>query len=65
MSAAGPDLRADCAPVALLRARGLCFDAGGKRLVDRVDAEFRPHRSTVIMGATAPARAYSCGCCMA
>ena len=51
MSAAGPDLRADCAPVALLRARGLCFDAGGKRLVDRVDAEFRPHRSTVIMGA--------------
>ena len=35
----------------LLRARGLCFDAGGRRLVDRVDADFRPRRRTVIMGA--------------
>ena len=35
----------------LLQARGLCFDAGGKRLVDRIDADIRPHRRTVIMGA--------------
>ena len=41
--------RAPSAP--LLQARGLSFDAGGRRLVDRVDAEFRPGRRTVIMGA--------------
>ena len=35
----------------LLRARGLCLDAGGRRLVDRVDADVRPRRRTVIMGA--------------
>ena len=51
VSAPGPATRADAAPAPLLRARGLCFDAGGRRLIDRVDAEFRPHRRTVIMGA--------------
>ena len=51
VSAPGPATRADATPAPLLRARGLCFDAGGKRLIDRVDAEFRPHRRTVIMGA--------------
>ena len=35
----------------LLQARGLCFDAGRKMLIDRVDAQIRPHRRTVIMGA--------------
>ena len=44
-------MRGDASPVPLLRARGLCFDAGGKRLIDRIDADFRPHRRTVIMGA--------------
>ena len=44
-------IRGDDSPAPLLRARGLCFDAGGKRLVDRVAADFRPHRRTVIMGA--------------
>ena len=48
---AEPATRVDASPTPLLRARGLCFDAGGKRLVDCVDAEFRPHRRTVIMGA--------------
>ena len=43
--------RAERAPVPLLRARGVCFDARGKRLIDRIDADFRPHRRTVIMGA--------------
>ena len=51
VNAPGPATRADAAPAPLLRARGLCFDAGGRRLIDRVDAEFRPHRRTVIMGA--------------
>ena len=41
----------DAAPAPLLQARGLCFDAGGRRLVDRVDADILPHRRTVIMGA--------------
>ncbi len=44
-------MRAGASPAPLLRARGLCFDAGGRRLIDRVDAEFRPGRRTVIMGA--------------
>ena len=44
-------MRANAAPEPLLRARGLCFDAGGRRLIDRVDADFQPHRRTVIMGA--------------
>ena len=51
MTAASPAQRAEAAPAPLLRARGLCFDAGGKRLVDRVDAGIRPRRRTVIMGA--------------
>ena len=50
-SAAGPQARADASPAPLLQARGLCFDAGGKRLVDRIDAEIRPRRRTVVMGA--------------
>jgi len=41
----------DAAPAPLLRTRGLCFNAGGRRLIDRVDADFQPHRRTVIMGA--------------
>ena len=51
VNAPGPAARADAARAQLLHARGLCFDAGGKRLIHRVDAEFRPHRRTVIMGA--------------
>ena len=43
--------RADASPGPLLQARGLCFDAGGKRLIDRIDADFRLRRRTVIMGA--------------
>ena len=50
-SSAGPNARAGSASSALLCARGLCFDAGGKRLIDHVDAEVRPRRRTVIMGA--------------
>ena len=38
-------------PVPLLQARGLRFDAGGKRLIDGIDADFRAGRRTVIMGA--------------
>lgn len=44
-----PPIAAD-AP-ALLSARGLCFDAGGKRLVDGIDIDIRPGRRTVVMGA--------------
>ena len=51
VSAGGSALRADASPAPLLQARGLCFDAGGKRLVDRIDADIRPRRRTVIMGA--------------
>ena len=43
--------RAEGSPVSLLQARDLCFDARGKRLIDRIDADFRPRRRTVIMGA--------------
>jgi len=35
----------------LLTARGLCFDAGGQRLIDRVDLNVASGRCTVIMGA--------------
>ena len=35
----------------LLSARGLCFDAGGQRLIDSVDLDITPGRCTVIMGA--------------
>ncbi len=36
---------------ALLSARGLCFDAGGKRLIDGVDIDIRAGRRTVVTGA--------------
>ena len=48
---AASSVQANASPAPLLRARGLSFDAGGKRLIERVDADFRPHRRTVIMGA--------------
>ena len=51
VTAATPASLAEPSPAPLLQARGLCFDAGGKRLVDRIDADIRPHRRTVIMGA--------------
>ncbi len=35
----------------LLSARGLCFDAGGQRLIDGIDLDIAPGRCTVIMGA--------------
>ena len=44
-------MRKESSAVPILQARGLCFDAGGRRLVDRVDVEFRSWRRTVIMGA--------------
>ena len=51
-NSAGPlGMRAPDSQAPLLQARGLSFDAGGKRLVDRVDADFRSRRRTVIMGA--------------
>ena len=50
-TAAGLAPPAEASPAPLLQARGLCFDAGGKRLVDRIDADIRPRRRTVIMGA--------------
>ena len=37
--------------VPLLTARGLCFDAGGQRLIDGIDLDIKPGRCTVIMGA--------------
>ena len=46
-----PAVQGDASVAPLLRARGLSFDAGAKRLIDRIDADFRPHRRTVIMGA--------------
>ena len=36
---------------ALLRARGLRFDAGGKRLIDGIDIDIRPGTRTAIVGA--------------
>ena len=51
MATAAPATGGEPPRAPLLQARGLCFDVGGKRLVDRVDAEIRPHRRTVIMGA--------------
>ncbi|WP_343116263.1 ABC transporter ATP-binding protein [Ostreiculturibacter nitratireducens] len=35
----------------LMEARRLCFDAGGKRLIDNVDVVIRKGRRTVVMGA--------------
>ena len=51
VTAPGSTTPVGASPVPLLQARGLSFDAGGKRLVDRVDIEFRTRRRTVIMGA--------------
>ena len=51
MAAAEPVTGVETPRASLLQARGLCFDVGRKRLVDHVDAEIRPHRRTVIMGA--------------
>ncbi|WP_203227990.1 ATP-binding cassette domain-containing protein [Roseovarius dicentrarchi] len=39
------------APEPLMSARGLCFDAGGQRLIDAVDLDILPGRCTVVMGA--------------
>ena len=39
------------APAPLLSARGLCFDAGGQRLINEIDLDIWPGRCTVIMGA--------------
>ena len=50
-ASAASSVQANASPAPLLRVRGLSFDAGGKRLIDRVDADFRPDRRTVIMGA--------------
>ncbi len=38
-------------PAPLMSARGLCFDAGGQRLIDGVDLDISSGRCTVIMGA--------------
>ena len=38
-------------PEALLETRALCFDAGGRRLIDRIDTDIRAGRRTMIMGA--------------
>ncbi len=38
-------------PAPLMTARGLCFDAGGQRLIDGIDLHIHPGRCTVIMGA--------------
>ena len=51
MTAVEPVAPATASTAPILQARGLCFDAGGKRLVDQVDADFRPGCCTVIMGA--------------
>ncbi len=50
MAASAPEA-AGSPPPALLSAQGLCFDAGGKRLIDRVDIDIRPGRRMVVMGA--------------
>ena len=38
-------------PEPLLSARGLCFEAGGKRLIEGIDIDIGPARRTAIMGA--------------
>jgi tungstate transport system ATP-binding protein len=38
-------------PATGLCAQGLCFDAGGRRLIDRVDLALAPGRRTMVMGA--------------
>jgi tungstate transport system ATP-binding protein len=46
-------LAGDPAPVSppLIGAEGLCFDAGGRRLIGPLDIAIRPGRCTVVMGA--------------
>ncbi len=51
MNATAPAIPANAAPGPLLRTRDLCFDVGGRRLIDHVNADFRLRRRTVIMGA--------------
>ncbi len=53
MSEPAIDIRAHSAvaPQPLMSARGVCFDAGGQRLIDGVDLDVLPGRCTVIMGA--------------
>ncbi len=53
MSEALVDINAHNAvnPAPLLSAQGLCFDAGGRRLINNVDLNITPGHSTVIMGA--------------
>lgn len=50
-AAAPPESAPESAPAPLLAAAGLCFDAGGRRLIDDVDLIVRPARRTVVMGA--------------
>ena len=38
-------------PKTLLQTRGLCFDAGGKRLIDQIDIDVHSGRRTIVMGA--------------
>ena len=38
-------------PEPLLSARGLCFEAGGKRLIEGIDIDIGPARRTAVMGA--------------
>jgi tungstate transport system ATP-binding protein len=41
---------ADTAPILPVHTRGLVFEAGGRRLIDRIDLTLRPGVRTVIMG---------------
>jgi tungstate transport system ATP-binding protein len=41
---------ADTAPILPLHARGLVFEAGGRRLIDGLDLTLRPGMRTVVMG---------------
>jgi tungstate transport system ATP-binding protein len=41
---------ADTAPILPLEARGLAFEAGGRRLIDGLDLTLRPRVRTVVMG---------------
>ncbi len=45
------DVAALASPAPLLSAQGLCFDAGGQRLIDGIDLGIVPGRCTVVMGA--------------
>ena len=50
-AAPAPAMGTDAPAEALLLAQGLCFDAGGKRLIDGIDIDIRSGRRTVVMGA--------------